>query len=237
MTHSSNSCFFLVYCFYPAQTKHEHQNPRAGIVWDERKVIERFGGPPNNWSEQKTRHNIIDKLDASAADGSQFDQTSIMCYGFPPGLALEPENVRIKGIASTFVLSETDKSEVRKHYPPIRNTAEKGLPMAIEQRTPLMPFVSVALDVDNGGQRDFSLSVDTSRSYTIMTIGRNVDTVLVLLEEDPTTGKPITVAGSNDAGKKTTASLAVRLVRGRSYILRARVVYAPLRNEVAVLCY
>jgi hypothetical protein len=237
MIHSSNACSFLVDCFYPAYTKHEHQNPRAGIVWDEKKVIEMFGGPPNNWTEQKTRFNIINKLDASAVDGSQFDQTSIMCYGFPPGLALEPENVRIKGIASTFVLSDTDKSEIRVHYPPARNAAEKGIPMALEKRTPLMPFISVVLDVDNGGQRDFSLSVDTSRSYTIMTIGRNVDTVLVLLEEDPSTGKPITVAGSNDAGKKTTASLDVRLVRGRSYILRARVVYAPLRMEIAVLCY
>jgi hypothetical protein len=121
------------------------------------------------------------------------------------------------------------KREIRTHYPPARDLLEK--------KTSLAPFISAILDVENGGQRDFSLSVDTSRSYTIMTIGRNVDTVLVLLEEDPSTGKPITVAGSNDAGKKTTASLAVRLVRGRSYIVRARVVYAPLRNEVAVLCY
>jgi hypothetical protein len=190
-------------------------------------VIAMFRGPPNNWSEQTTRFNIIDKLDAAAVDGSTFDQTSIMCYGFPPGLALAPENVRTKGIASTNSLSDIDKREIRSHYPPARDLSEK--------RTSLLPFISAILDVENGGQRDFSLSVDTSRSYTIMTIGRNVDTVLVLLEEDPTTGKPITVAGSNDAGKKTTASLAVRLVRGRSYILRARVVFAPLRNALLLI--
>jgi len=29
---------------------HEHQNPFAGIVWDEPAVYKYFGGPPNNWN-------------------------------------------------------------------------------------------------------------------------------------------------------------------------------------------
>ena len=46
---------------------HEHQNPNAGIVWDEPKVIARFAGPPNNWPEQKTRWNILRKIHATAS--------------------------------------------------------------------------------------------------------------------------------------------------------------------------
>jgi hypothetical protein len=33
----------------------EHQNPNAGIVWDEPAVIADLGGSPNFWSEAKTR--------------------------------------------------------------------------------------------------------------------------------------------------------------------------------------
>ena len=34
---------------------HEHQNPNAGIVWDEEKVYVTLGGPPNNWPREKTQ--------------------------------------------------------------------------------------------------------------------------------------------------------------------------------------
>jgi hypothetical protein len=150
-------------------------------------------------------------------------------YGFPPGLALAPENVRLKGIASSDVLSETDKLEIKERYPPQVSSDEKW--------TPLYPFLSVILDVESGGQRDFSLSVDVSRKYTIMTIGRSVDTILVLFENDASTGQPIYIQGTNDSGMAEVASMEVRLVRGRSYVLRARLVYAPIRSEVAVIYY
>ena len=42
---------------------HEHQNPFAGIVWDEAKVFEFLGGPPNNWDRETTFHNVLRKLD------------------------------------------------------------------------------------------------------------------------------------------------------------------------------
>lgn len=40
---------------------HEHQNPRGGIIWNEAAVLAAFGGPPNNWSEEEIRSNVIDK--------------------------------------------------------------------------------------------------------------------------------------------------------------------------------
>ncbi len=33
---------------------HEHQNPFAGIVWDEQKVYDYFGGSPNFWPREQT---------------------------------------------------------------------------------------------------------------------------------------------------------------------------------------
>src|SRR5258708_23985156 len=33
---------------------HEHQNPKGGIIWDEKAVIAMFSGPPNIRSEEHT---------------------------------------------------------------------------------------------------------------------------------------------------------------------------------------
>ena len=41
---------------------HEHQNPFAGIVWDEPAVYNTFAAPPNSWPQATTFHNIIRKI-------------------------------------------------------------------------------------------------------------------------------------------------------------------------------
>ncbi len=69
---------------------HEHQNPLAGIVWDEEKVYRYFAGPPNNWPRQTTHHNIIRKISADLVEGSAWDKDSIMHYQFPAGLIISP---------------------------------------------------------------------------------------------------------------------------------------------------
>lgn len=33
---------------------YEHQNPNAGIIWDEEKVYTQLAKPPNEWSREKT---------------------------------------------------------------------------------------------------------------------------------------------------------------------------------------
>jgi hypothetical protein len=40
---------------------HEHQNPNAGIVWDEEAVYRTLAGSPNFWPREVTFHNIIRK--------------------------------------------------------------------------------------------------------------------------------------------------------------------------------
>lgn len=62
---------------------HEHQNPKNGIDWDEQAVIEDLSGAPNYWTEEEIRYNVLDKIDESRVDASDFDPESIMLYYFP----------------------------------------------------------------------------------------------------------------------------------------------------------
>ena len=96
---------------------HEHQNPNAGIDWNEEAVYERFGGPPNNWPRDRVDHNILNKLSPDKVDGSGWDPDSIMSYGFGGGLIDSPEQYR-GGFDPKDGLSETDKEQVRNMYPP-----------------------------------------------------------------------------------------------------------------------
>lgn len=76
--------------------RHEHQNPRAGIVWNEQQVIGYFAGSPNFWSEETTRRNILDKVPPASVGGSNWDRDSIMHYQFAAGLINQPETYRIE---------------------------------------------------------------------------------------------------------------------------------------------
>src|SRR5262249_27072887 len=53
--------------------EHEHQNPFAGIKWNEQVVYDSLAQPPNNWDHQTTYHNILEKLDPSQVQGSKWD--------------------------------------------------------------------------------------------------------------------------------------------------------------------
>ena len=37
---------------------HEHQNPQAGIQWNEAQVLKDLAGPPNFWTPDQIRHNV-----------------------------------------------------------------------------------------------------------------------------------------------------------------------------------
>ena len=62
---------------------HEHQNPKGGIVWNEAQVISDLKGAPNYWSEEDIRYNVLNKLDTTQVDSTNFDSGSIMLYYFP----------------------------------------------------------------------------------------------------------------------------------------------------------
>ncbi|MFH0520727.1 M12 family metallopeptidase [Streptomyces sp. M41] len=200
---------------------HEHQNPFAGIVWDEEEVYEELGRPPNEWPREVTFHNILRKLSRNEVTGSTWDPESIMEYGFPAGLILKPQEYR-DGIPEPLVLSAHDKENVLRWYPAI-----SARPARIE------PFRSTPLSLSSGGQADFEIDPPETRDYKIGTFG-STDVVLVLFEERD--GELRYVSAVDDSGEDGNGTLSVKLVKGRRYVARARL-YSSWGSGGAALMY
>lgn len=201
--------------------EHEHQNPFAGIVWNEEAVYQSLGGPPNNWPRQVTFHNILEKLSPQQVQGSQWDPDSIMEYEFEAGLIQSPAQYQ-NGLVPPATLSAADKEWARKWYPPLGATPPT-----------LQPFQMMAAELAAGQQIDYVLKPTESRKYTIETKGAT-DTLLVLFED--VNGEPRMLAGDDDSGEDRNASITYRLFRGRTYTVRLRLYY-PGRSGTTSITY
>ncbi len=199
---------------------HEHQNPFAGIVWDEAKVYDYFAGAPNLWSQQQTYHNVLRKLDLAEVEGSEWDPDSVMEYWFPAGLISEPAEYR-DGLVPPGGLSETDKDWVRRWFPPIA----PSIPA-------LQPFQSVPLSLAPGQQADFRIEPSASRRYQLATFG-SADTVLVLFEDD--NGRLRYLRGDDDSGVDRNARISAKLFEGRRYVARLRLYWAGESGQTAIM--
>ncbi|MEZ5812111.1 MAG: M12 family metallopeptidase [Rhizobiaceae bacterium] len=202
---------------------HEHQNPFAGIVWDEEAVYNYFGGPPNNWPRQQTFHNVLRKLPAATVEGSDWDPDSIMHYGIAPGLILQPDEFR-NGITPELGLSDHDMEEVKRFYPPI---ADSDYPQ-LEVFRPRM------LSLNPGDQSNFLILPEATRDYTMQTFGRS-DTVMVLFEERD--GELRYVDGDDDSGLSTNSKIEAKLIAGKRYVLRIRLYLSWASGKSAVMLW
>lgn len=90
---------------------HEHQNPKGGIKWNVPAVLQYFSGPPNNWSEEEIRGNILEKYSIDQLNATKYDPASIMLYAFPPQLIIGGH-----GTANNTKLSSGDKKFIAKMY-------------------------------------------------------------------------------------------------------------------------
>jgi len=199
---------------------HEHQNPHAGIVWDEQAVIDDLAGSPNFWSEQQTRWNILRKIPQDGVEGSRWDPDSIMHYPFGPGMIRQPASFR-GGLEPKSGLSDKDKSQVREFYPPLEAVMPELRPMEAER-----------LSLSAGEQVNFALIPKSSRMFDIKTFGQS-DTVMVLFEDDD--GDMRFIDGDDDSGTDRNASLNVRLIKGRRYVLRMRLYYKRSAGDTVLL--
>jgi hypothetical protein len=205
--------------------QHEHQNPFAGIVWDEPAVLDAFSKPPNKWDADKIRRNILDKFSTNEVTGSEFDHDSVMEYPFGPGLIISPKEYQA-GLQPAGGLSAKDKEFVLDWYPSIAGT----MPV-------IEPFQSHSEDLAAGGQLNLRLRPPASREYQIQTFGRN-DTVMVLFEQTGSGEDPddlVYLAGDDDAAQDRNAVLTQKLITGRSYVLRLRCLYPGGSGTVAVM--
>ena len=203
---------------------HEHQNPNAGIVWNEEAVYADLGGPPNFWSREQTYHNIIRKLDPGEVSGSSWDRDSIMHYPFKAGLIEQPEIYRQQPLIPAPGLSDVDRSEVKSFYPPLGRRDHKSL----------APFQFERLELEPGEQANYIIRPPATRSYRISTFGR-ADTVMVLFED--VNGVPRYSMGDDDSGFDRNSSLAPRLFLGRTYYLRCRLYSQHRQGEFGLMMW
>ncbi|HEU0220672.1 MAG TPA: hypothetical protein VFR34_00470, partial [Paracoccaceae bacterium] len=203
---------------------HEHQNPNAGIIWNEEEVYRRLALPPNNWSRDKTHFNIIRKIPASLVSGTDWDRDSVMHYPFDSGMILVPEEFRTKPLIPAGGLSPRDQAWVKETYPPLDETT---FPI-------LVPFVSQQLSLRPGEQFNGIIRPEATRKYTIETFG-GTDMVVVVFEETPS--GPQFLAGDDDSGLDFNAKIRHRLIKGRSYLVRARLFFNWLGGDSAIMVY
>jgi hypothetical protein len=201
---------------------HEHQNPFAGIEWDEARVYEFLSGPPNNWDRGTIHHNVLRKLAATEVDGSTWDPDSIMEYAFPAGLIVRPERYRTEALRPPGTISPIDRQWALTWYPP----------QGPEPPPTLEPFLSRPLDLKPRQQADLVIVPAATRRYQVATFGAS-DTVLTLFEE--VDGQLRFRAGDDDSGEDRNAHLEEKLFQGRRYVVRVRLYYTSASGQTAVM--
>lgn len=202
---------------------HEHQNPNAGIVWNEEAVYAALAKPPNGWSRDKTFRNIIRKIEPDTVQGSNWDPDSIMHYPFEAGLIDRPEKYRT-GLNPAPGLSARDRDWVTTFYPPLDQ----------DKYPKLEVLRSRPLDLSPGQQADFRIeSIDTAK-YRIATFGES-DTVMVLFED--VDGDLRYLTGDDDSGTDFNARIEQKLFKDRRYVLRIRLYYANRQGHTAVMMW
>ncbi len=204
---------------------HEHQNPFSGIVWDENTVYSKLAGYPNYWSQEKTYHNIIRKLDPDTVQGSNWDPDSIMHYPFEAGMILSPAQYNRNGLFPQGGLSSRDREWVKHFYPPIPKE---------EEENELKPMESQTFNLEPSEQKNFLFIPDTTRNYTIKTFGE-MDTVMVLFEE--VDGKMRYRQGDDDSGEDFNAEIQMKLIAGHRYVIRIRMYFKFQSGSTAVMVY
>jgi hypothetical protein len=201
---------------------HEHQNPKAGIEWDEEAVYAALAQPPNEWDRQTTFWNIIRKLTASEVEGTTWDPDSVMHYPFEAGLIRKPAQYQ-NGLTPAGGLSEKDKTWVKTLYPPTSEPDDE-----------LEPSQSVLLSISAGEQRNLTVVPNETRYYRFQTFGTS-DSVMVLFED--VAGQLRYRTGDDDSGEDTNAYFRIKLIKGRRYVLRVRLYYADRPGETSVMMW
>jgi hypothetical protein len=181
---------------------HEHQNPDGGIVWNEEVVIRDLSGPPNNWTVEQIRSNVLEKYAADQIRGTKFDQDSIMLYFFP-GTWVKSG----KGTKANDVLSAQDKAFIasEKAYP---HTAVQAVELIVNA-------TSTSASIGKAGEEDlFKFSV-TSAGRHIIETGGQTDVVMKLFGPNSQTGL---LAEDDDSGVGMNARIVTNLVPGQYFV-------------------
>ncbi len=93
--------------------QHEHGNPKASFEWNLPEIQRELGGPPNHWSLDQIRANVLKQWEPDLYPVEKpFDPYSVMLYTFPANWTRG--SIRLQ---MGERLSEGDKEFVRLLYP------------------------------------------------------------------------------------------------------------------------
>ena len=202
---------------------HEHQNPKAGLVWDEEAVYAALAAPPNRWSRATTFHNIIRKINPDQVQGSNHDSDSIMHYPFEAGLIKSPVKYK-EGLTPAGGLSQRDILWAKTFYPKLGASSYISLKEA----------VSESMNIKPGEQKNFLFKPNRTKKYNISTFG-DMDTVMVLFEKT-STGETY-LEGDDDSGENYNSKIARKLDVGKEYIIRVRLYYKNNQGNGALMVW
>ena len=198
---------------------HEHQNPKAGIEWNEDAVYE-WASRTQGWDKETTDWNIIRKIVPDEVEGSSWDPNSIMHYAFLAGLINKPEQYN-NGLTPAGGLSERDITWAKTFYPPIDPTT----PTQLTVDTP------VPLSLSAGEQRDFTFIPGETRTYDIATSGES-DTVMVLFEQK--NKKRVQLAANDDSAQNFNSNISWGLTKGNKYVISIRLYHEWVKGDTTV---
>ncbi len=92
---------------------HEHQSPKFDRKWNVAAVMKYFQGPPNYWSPDDIKFNVLEKYSPKGISATVFDPKSIMLYAFDGALfadGLGPTN-------ENTTVSAKDVAMIKQMYP------------------------------------------------------------------------------------------------------------------------
>ena len=183
---------------------HEHQNPEGGIEWNELEVIRDLSGPPNFWTPEQIRHNVLEKYARDQIRGTSFDPASIMLYFFPARWTLNGV-----GTSANETLSATDKSFAASMYPKAATPAAKHLEVGGD---------AVSGSIGAPGEEDlFAFTVADPVPHIVETQGQT-DLVMKLYGPNRTTAL---VAEDDDSGTGLNPRIVHMLSPG-AYLVQVR---------------
>jgi hypothetical protein len=181
---------------------HEHQNPAGGIEWNEEVVIRDLMGPPNNWTEEQIRHNVLNKYRADQIRGTEFDLDSIMLYFFPDSWVRNG-----RGTKANEVLSALDRAFIasEKAYP---RTAVQAVELHVNA-APTQAAIGVP------GEEDvFQFTVTSAGRHTIET-GGQTDVMMKLFGPDSQTSL---IDEDDDGGAGLNSRIIADLIPGHYFV-------------------
>lgn len=182
---------------------HEHQNPRGGIEWNEAVVIRDLGRPPNSWTPEQVRHNVLEKYQVNQyLHGTEFDPESIMLYAFPGTWTRSGQ-----GTAFNQVLSAADKAFVAsaRVYP---STSAEPVALAVNA-TPAQGSIG------QPGEEDVYVFTVAAPARHIVETEGNTDVVMKLFGPESQTNL---LAEDDDSGAGFNSKIVKDLLPGKYFI-------------------